>query len=308
MKDKKKEKRRKEDKLIHFFIFEIFVIFFYTIKFIPSVLYPFLSKLVGTIVFYTMRANRTLVMKNMDIVYGETISRKKKEEMCKKLFIGIVLSLCETIQIAKITDEQLLGMVVFEGEENLKEALSQGRGVVGISPHMGNFPRLQATLVKKGYPATYFSRPPSGRHLAKFFKKLIASEDVPLIYLTNRRQAIIDAHMWIKNKGMLCFYIDQHDKKGVEVDFFNRKVFAPIGAASFARKYDCPVVGLFTYRMKDGRQKIIIEGPYQLQKTENAEEDIKVNTAFFLKRIEHYVMLYPEHWYSWLHKRFPGLY
>jgi len=302
----KSKKKRGEDKLIHFFIFEIFVIFLYTVKVIPSILYPVLSKLVGTIMFYTMHANRTLVMKNMDIVYGETISRKKKEEMCKKLFSGIALSLCETIQIAKITDEQLLAMVVFEGEKNLKEAISQGRGVVGISPHMGNFPWLQATLVKKGYPATYFARPPSGRHLAKLFKKFNTSEDV--LWMTNRRKAIIDAHMWIKNKGMLCFYIDQHDSKGVEVEFFNRKVFAPAGAASFARKYDCPVVGLFTYRMKDGRQKIIIEGPYHLQKTENAEEDIKVNTAFFLKRIEHYVRLYPEHWHSWLYKRFPGLY
>ncbi|MCM8820716.1 MAG: lysophospholipid acyltransferase family protein, partial [Candidatus Omnitrophica bacterium] len=174
--------------------------------------------------------------------------------------------------------------------------------------HMGNFPRLEAVLAKKGYPATYFSRPPSGRHLAKFFKKIISSKDVPLIYITNRRQAIIDAHRWVQNKGMLCFYIDQHDSKGVEVEFFGKNVFAPAGAASFARKYNCPVLGLFTYRMEDGRQKIIIEGPYKLQKTDKIEEDVRVNTAFFLKRIEHYVRLYPEHWYSWLHKRFPGLY
>ncbi|HOL21507.1 MAG TPA: lysophospholipid acyltransferase family protein [bacterium] len=304
----KKKKKRKDDKLTHFFIFQFFVVFFYTVKFIPSVLYPFLSRIAGLIAFYTMGASRKLILKNMDIAYGDTVDREKKKDIARKLFTGIVLSLCECIQIAKLKDEQLLDMVVFEGEENLKDALGQNRGVVGISPHMGNFPRLQAVLAKKGYPATYFSRPPSGKHLAKLFRKLIASENVPLIYVTNRRQAIIDAHRWVQNKGMLCFYIDQHDSKGVEVEFFGKKVFAPAGAAAFARKYDCPVLGLFTYRMRNGRQKIIIEGPYQLQKTDNAEEDIRVNTAFFLKRIEYYVRLYPEHWYSWLHKRFPGLY
>lgn len=308
MKRKKKKKRRVDDKPVHFFIFLFFVVFFYILKILPSIYYSFLSRVTGIILFYTMKANRKLILKNMDIVYGDTISKKRKKEMAKDVFTGIVLSLCECIQVTKIRDEQLFGMFIIEGEENLKKALDEGKGCVGISPHMGNFPRLQAVLAKKGYPATYFSRPPSGRHLANFFKKLIASENVPLIYTTKRRQAIIYAHRWIQNKGMLCFYIDQHDKKGVEVEFFNQKVYAPIGAAFFARKYDCPVLGLFTYRMADGRQKIIIEGPYKLQKTENPEEDIRMNTAFFLKRIEHYIKLYPEHWYSWLHKRFRGLY
>lgn len=306
---KKKKKRKKgKDKLIHFFIFQFFVVFFYTVKFIPSILYPFISKLAGLVIFYSMNTSRRLILKNMDIVYGDIISRKKKRDMAKELFTGIVLSLCECIQIAKITDKQLIDMVEIEGEENLQKALVERKGVIGISPHMGNFPRLHAVLAKKGYPATYLSRPPSGRYLAKFFKKLIASQNVPLIYVTNRRQAIIDAHRWVQNKGMLCFYIDQHDSKGVEVEFFGKNVFAPVGAAFFARKYDCPVLGLFTYRMADGKQKIIIEGPYKLQNTDKTEEDIKVNTAFFLKRIEHYIKLYPEHWYSWLHKRFPGLY
>lgn len=304
----KKKKKRKDDKPVHFFIFLIFVLFFYTARLTPSVLYPFISRITGLILFHTMGKNRKLILKNMDIVYGDTLNRREKKEMAKKLFTGIVLSLCECIQITKIRDEQLFDMVLIEGEENLQKALKEGKGVVGISPHMGNFPRMQAVLAKKGYPAAYFSRPPSGKHLAKFFKKLISSENVPLIYLTNRRRAIIEAHRWVQNKGMLCFYIDQHDKRGVEVEFFGRKVFAPVGAATFARKYDCPVLGLFTYRMSDGRQKIIIEGPYKIQKTENPEEDIRKNTAFFLKRIEYYIQLYPEHWYSWLHKRFRGLY
>ena len=305
---KKKKKNRGEDKPIHFFIFLVFVIFFYTAKITPSALYSPISKLIGHIMYYSMRKNRKLVLKNIDIVYGDTIDFKRKNDLGRDLFSGIVLSLFECIQLTKVTDQQFLQRTIYEGEENLREALSRNKGVVGISPHMGNFPRLQLALIKKGYPATYFSRPPSGRYLARFFKEFIASVHVPLIYTTNKRQAIIDAYKWLKHKGMLCFYIDQQDNKGVEVDFFGKRVFAPAGAASFARKSGASVVGLFTYRMADGRHKIIIEGPYELQKTDDEREDIKTNTAIFLKRIEYYVSLYPEHWYSWLHKRFPKLY
>jgi KDO2-lipid IV(A) lauroyltransferase len=251
-----------------------------------------------------MRKNRKLILENMDTAYGNTVSRNEKIRICKEVFISIVLDLCETIQIGKISDKQLLDTTVIEGEENLKEALKQKKGVVGICPHMGNFPKLQAVLTKKGLPVNCFSRPPSGRHLAKFFKKLIGGVNVPLIYVEDMKKAIKESLKWLAGNGVLGIYIDQHSSSGVEVEFFNRKVLSPTGAAVFARKFNCPVVGFFTFRLPNGKQKIIIEGPYPLQKTDNSDADIQANTAFFMQRVEHYVREHPEQWFTWLHKRF----
>jgi len=169
---------------------------------------------------------------------------------------------------------------------------------------MGNFPRLQTILAKKGFPINVFIRPPSGEHLARFFKKIICSANVPFIYIMDMQDAIKESIRWLNRKGILSFYVDQHFGNGVEVEFFNKKVLSPVGAATLARKYRCPVVGLFTYRMPDGKQKIIIEGPYLMQRTDNFTEDIKANTSFFMARVEHYVREHPEQWFTWLHRRF----
>jgi Kdo2-lipid IVA lauroyltransferase/acyltransferase len=301
----KSKKRKKIQKgILHFLIFLFFVLFFYMVKILPSVIYPLLSKIAGTLAFYTMRSNRKLILKNMDIVYGNRLNRVEKLRICKEVFTSVVINLCEIIQIGKISEKQLLDMTVIEGEENLKDAFKGKKGVIGVGPHMGNFPRLQVVLNKKGFPTNYFSRPPSGRHLARFFKELISSVMVPLIYTVDMDKAIRQSIKWLKNNGLLGFYIDQHSGSGVEVDFFNRKVFSPTGAAVLARKFNCPVVGLYTYRMHNGKQKIIIEGPYSLQKTDNSVQDIQANTALFMKKIEHYVEEHPEQWFTWLSKRF----
>ncbi|MBN1445957.1 MAG: lysophospholipid acyltransferase family protein [Candidatus Omnitrophica bacterium] len=304
---KRRKKRRKSERsFLHLLIFMFFMLIFYAVKLMPAAAYPFISRLLGLLAFHTMRSSKRLVMRNLDIAYGESMGRSEKTLICKNLFASIVLNFCETVQIVKISTEKLVGMSVIEGEENLYAAMKQARGVVGISSHMGNFPRFQAVLVKKGFPVNFFSRPPSGVYLARFFRKLFGSVSIPLIYLNDKGKAIKEAQEWISGKGILCFYVDQHSGNGVEVDFFNRKVFSPVGAATFARKYDCPVIGLFTYRLADGRHKIIIEGPYPAQRTDNPSEDIRINTAFFMTRVEHYVRECPGQWYSWMHKRFPS--
>ncbi len=304
MAKKRSRGKRIQKGILHFIIFLFFVLNYYKIRLMPAVFYPVFARITGLMTFGTMRKNRKLILKNLDIAYGDGMSREEKIRICREIFVSIVLDLCETIQIGKLTDQQLLDTTVIEGEENLKTALKQGKGVVAICPHMGNFPKLQAVLTKKGLPVTYFSRPPSGDHLARFFKRLIGSVNVPLIYVVDMKKAIKESLKWLAGNGVLGFYIDQHTRSGVEVAFFNKKVFSPPGAATFARKCNCPVVGLFTYRMKDGKQKIIVEGPYPIQRTGNAAQDIQVNTAFFMQRVEHYVRQHPEQWFTWLSKRF----
>jgi KDO2-lipid IV(A) lauroyltransferase len=301
---KKSKSRKIRQEILHFLIFVFFVLIYYAVKLMPSAAYPPFSRLAGMLFFYTMQTSRKLILKNMDVAYGDTVSRAEKIRICREVFVSIVLDLCETIQIGKISGKRLLSESVIEGEDILRNALRQNRGVIGICPHMGNFPRLQAVMTKKGFPINCFARPPSGRHLAKFFAKLIGSVGVPLISVSDKSKAVKESIKWLSKNGVLGFYMDQHSGGGVQVDFFGKKVFSPTGAAVLAKKFNCPVIGLFTCRRQDGKQKIFIEGPYTLQKTGDTARDIQTNTAFFMQRIEHHVRQHPEQWFTWLHKRF----
>ncbi|MCX7917631.1 MAG: lysophospholipid acyltransferase family protein [bacterium] len=275
------------------------------IQLIPIFLFEKMIKLLGIFSFYIMKGHRKLVLKNMDIAFGDRYTKEEKIKMCKRLFEEC-MSFLEIFQLYKFNDEQLMKMVEIEGEEVLKEVLKEKRGVIAICPHMGNFPFALTILCKKGYPVNMIVARSVNVYTENDLRKLRKKFGVPSISKKDLKKAIEESQKWVKNGGILCIYLDQHAPNGVECEFFGRRVFVPTGAAVFARKYKTSVIGLYTVRIGPMKHKIMIEGPYKLKESENVSKDIKENTAFFIKKVQEWVEKYPEHWSSWLNPgRFP---
>ncbi|MCM8802639.1 MAG: lysophospholipid acyltransferase family protein, partial [Candidatus Omnitrophica bacterium] len=170
----------------------------------------------------------------------------------------------------------------------------------------GNFPFALLILNKKGYPVNTIVARSVNIYTERDLQKLREKYKVPSISKKDLKKTVEESQKWLKNGGILCIYLDQHTPNGIECEFFGRKVFVPSGAAVFARKYKTNVIGLYTVRTGPMRHKIIIEGPYKIRETKNISEDVKVNTAFFIKRVQEWVEKYPEQWSSWLNPgRFP---
>lgn len=285
------------------YIFLRILIFF--IQILPVFICGKLLKLLGDFAFYVMKGHRKLALKNLDIAFGNKYTKEEKIKICKRMFEEC-LSFLEMFQLYKFKDEQLMKMVEIEGEEVLKEVLKEKKGVIAISPHMGNFPFALTILSKKGYPINMIVARSVNVYSENDLRKLRERFGVPSISRKDLKKAIEDSQKWVKNGGILCIYLDQHAPNGIKCEFFGKEVFVPPGAAVFARKYKTNVIGLYTIRTGLMKHKIFIEGPYKIKQTKNVSEDVKENTAFFIKRVQEWVEKYPEQWSSWLNPgRFP---
>ncbi len=297
-------KKKNLQRFFHILIFVNIYGIYLLIKIIPLFFLPVISKILGNFAYFTLTKSRKRVLCNLEIAFGNKLNKKEKKRITRRLFYEIIFNFLETIALIRIHPQKLNQMVKVEGEENLKVALRKGKGVVGVCAHLGNFPIMQTVLVKAGYPVNMIARDSNNIYLARFGYNLRKRLGVPSISKWNLKKAIKESQEWIKNNGILCFYLDQHAGNGVKVKFFGRDVFVPVGAAVFSRKYGSCAVGIFSFREKDGKHRVIIEGPYPLKKTSNPSNDILENTAFFIKRVEYYVKKHPEQWFSWLHRRF----
>jgi KDO2-lipid IV(A) lauroyltransferase len=299
----KTKKIKKE--VAHILIYVNFVAFFYVIRALPAFTYRPVSRFMGCLAFFLSGSNRKKISKNLKIAYGDTFNSEERKRITKDLLSNIVLSFCEVVWAAGRDAGQIVSRAVIEGEEKLKSALATGQGVVGVCSHMGNFPLQHVILVKKGYPANVIVKNPTAMYLSRFCERLACRNNVPFISKREVKTAVKDAQEWLSStRGILSFFLDQHSGRGAKVEFYGVDVLAPTGAALFARKYNCIALGIFTHRLRDGRHRIIIEGPYPLNRTDDPEEDARINTSYFMKRVEHYVRLYPEEWFTWLHRRF----
>ena len=141
-------------------------------------------------------------------------------------------------------------------------------------------------------------------YVLRFIQRFRDRVGMPFISKENVRNAVRDSGRWLRRGGIVSFYVDQHAGRGARALFFGHPVRVPEGAAVFARKYGCPVVGIFSWRNDDGRHTVVVEGPYHLRKTGNAPADIQENTEYFIHRVQVHVAAHPEQWFTWLTRRF----
>jgi len=298
------KKKKFSQKLFHLFtyigMYEVFFIF----KIFPLSSYRFLSFLLGNFGYYTMRKTRKRIISNLKIAFGNEKTLEEMKKLAKKILIEIILNSMETIYLTLVSKKELLKLVEIDGEEKLHNCLKEKKGAVAVCAHLGNFPLMQARLTIAGFPVKAIIKDSNNPYLARFWQKTRNKMGIPFISKWDIKNAVLQSQYFLKQGEIVCFYLDQHAGNGVKAKMFGKDVFVPRGAATFSRKNRCPVIGLFPYRKKGNRHKIIVEGPYNLKITENPNQDIIENSCFFIKRVEHFVRMYPDQWFSWLHRRF----
>ena len=300
----KRLSKRIYQNILHLFVYIVVREICFVTRLFPAFSLNTLSKTAGYLTYVALRKSRRRVIDNLSIAFGKEKTQDEIFLISKQLFQELFLNFFELIYLSKIPLERIINMVEVEGEENLKEALQQNKGVVGICSHLGNFPYMQVRLQTEGYPINAIIRDSNNVYIARFARAIRKKANIPSISKWNLQKAIRQSHNNLKNNGIVCFYLDQHARNGVPAELFGREIYIPAGAAVFARKYNAPAVGIFTFRLPSGKHKVVIEKPYPLKRTSSSSQDIQDNSAYFIKRVEKYVREHPEQWFSWLHRRF----
>ena len=102
-----------------------------------------------------------------------------------------------------------------------------------------------------------------------------------------------------KHVGML---VDQHDDRGVVVNFFGRPCMANPLIALLAREYDAPIHGVCAKRLPSGRFKIELTPRLMPVKDASGQVDIPATTQRITDQIEAWIREAPEQW-LWVHRR-----
>lgn len=297
-------RRKKTEAIADIIGYVAFYGMFNILKCLPCIFYPVISKIAGNFFFFLIPSLKKKIRKNLDAAYGNQLSYKQKTFLIKKILEKQMFFVCEWALWSRIEPGKALGLIEFKNFELLKKISISRKPVVVVSAHTGNFAVMLAALTYAGLPLTWMARDANNQYLARFMDRTRRSKGIYGINKVNLTQAIAVSSQWLRKGNTLCLLIDQHSGKGVDVLFFGKKVQAPTGPVVFARKYDASVFSAFIQHKHGFRHKIIIEGPYEIVKTSNPEDDFQKNTQFFYNKIEYYVKQKPEEWFTWLHRRF----
>jgi KDO2-lipid IV(A) lauroyltransferase len=264
----------------------------------------FYGEKLGTIALYLLRKPRKIALNNLHLALGSEKSEEEIKQICRDIFKNIGRDMMETSRCPEYGDSYFKTLVRLEGKEYLDTALKQGKGVIALSAHLGNFPLMCVRLANEGYPLSIVNRLSKNLKIVKLITSVTDTFGLELIPLKPPMICVARCFKALKENRILMVHIDLNAPvTEAWVDFFGYLVPTFKGPVVFSLRTGAPILPMFTIRNPDSHHKIIIYPPFGLNTTGNAQQDITSNIARLTKIVEATIRQYPEQWW-WVLRRF----
>ena len=191
-----------------------------------------------------------------------------------------------------------------ETEKRFLALRESGGPALIFAAHLGNWELPPLVAHRYGIETTVLYRRPNLPGIAD------AVVDMRAACMGTLLPARMDAPLKLANAlqrgeaaGML---VDQHDNRGVIINFFGRKVKASALIARLARQIDCPIHGVRVVRLPDNRFRVDLTDPVEPVRDAQGTIDVEGTMQAITNVIESWIREYPEQW-LWVHRRWRPL-
>lgn len=217
-----------------------------------------------------------------------------------RVYRNILRGVLDFARLNRVSDKVFRKVVTIRGEENMRKALSKGRGVLAITAHYSAWELIPRAVALQGHKVGVVTRKLAQGRASAFFDSMRARHGAVLI---DRASGITRLMRALRDNTAVGILIDQ-DTMGVEsdfVDFMGLKARTPVGPAQLALRFGIPVLTLHISGSSGGKYELTIDEPLDLSFYEGEKGYLRL-TADLTGRIEEWIREDPEQW-IWIHER-----
>lgn len=222
------------------------------------------------------------------------------QAVIKSSFVKLAQTFLEVLYTPVLTPQNVHKFVTLENEHYLKECMAEGKGVISLNAHFGNWEWMGSSLALYGYPVVAIIKPQPNKDQTELINEYRCHAGIEVFSKGNETIGAIKA---LKQGKVVSFFSDQDaGRNGIFVPFFAKMAATPQGAAVFAKKLKLPVVPMFMLRRPEGGHRFIMQEPLFYQDTGHEEEDMEKFIAKLTKVIENIIREYPDEWVWFLRR------
>jgi KDO2-lipid IV(A) lauroyltransferase len=238
--------------------------------------------------------DKRFVTKNLKTIFPE----KSAEEIAKIriwLFRNFAKYLVDFFRYEKLDNEYIKKNIRIDNLSYFDDALKNGKGVIILSAHIGNWELGAVVVALSGYPLWAVALEHKEKEVNDFFDSQRKSKGVNVIPFSKAVRQCLD----LLNDNKIIALVGDRDftGNGVITDFFGKRARFPDGPAAFALKTGASILPCFMVRNPDDSFTLKIEKPFQFVSQGDKKEDIKMCIHEYIKIFEGYIRNYPEQWY-----------
>lgn len=181
-----------------------------------------------------------------------------------------------------------------DGVADLAQARDEGRPVILITGHFGNYDAPRTALIANGYPVGGLYNPMSNAFFNDRYVAAIGSLGKPVF--ERSRKGLAEMVRFLKSGGIVGMVADHYMKHGLPLDFLGHPAYTAISGAEMALKYNTLVMPIYGIRQPDGLSfDIRVEAPIP-------HGDPVAMTQAMNDSLSALVRVHLDQWF-WIHRR-----
>ena len=227
-------------------------------------------------------------------------SRAERHAIVRAMFGHFGRLLFEFLKFSTLSPEKMLARVDFDGEERVRLAYGQGKGILFITGHFGFWELHAIAHPLRFEPIGVLARTLDNARLNTLLEEIRRRTGNVVIY---RQGSIRKVMRLLAEKHGVAILIDQHisGADAVNVEFFERPAATTSAVAALALRTGAPVVPVFALPSGRGRYRLIYEHPIEPPAAES-DDAVRELTQRCTDVLEMYVRRHPDLW-LWMHRR-----
>jgi len=269
-------------------------------QFLPFKLSLSIGRKLGMLGPYINLKRKRIAYANLKLALGNKYGPSQLSRILKQTYINIGQGIIETLLLPKINKAYAERNFTYEGFEIIDRALKKGKGIILLTPHLGNWEMANAALPFKGYPYKAIAREQKPFLINQMLNSYREYHGCKVISKGMPIREIIKA---LRNNEIVGMLVDQDaGKGGIFVNFFNRPASWHRGVMEFALSTGCTVLPGFIIRQGGAKLKFLVCDPVVFPEDCSDEEKIRSGFSQFVSKLQEMVIRYPDQW-LWQHKR-----
>ncbi|WP_340247841.1 lysophospholipid acyltransferase family protein [Sulfitobacter pontiacus] len=243
---------------------------------------------IGPVAGYRARA-----LDNLAMIWPQ-MPQERRAEIASKCLNNVGRSFIENYSARDFPKRMAKNKPTGAGVAALEKAAEQGKPVILVTGHYGNYEAMRACLVARGYDIGGLYRNMKNPYFNVHYVQTMEAFGGPVFPQGRRGTAGFVRHL--KEGGQLVLLFDQHVFGAPALDFLGQPANTALSAAELALRYDALLIPFYGIRQADGVSfDTVLEAPVP-------HSDAVTMTQALNDSLTARVKADPEQWF-WVHRR-----
>lgn len=223
-----------------------------------------------------------------------SMSEGERDEMIRNVYIHFGRVAGDFLRSMDRSDQEVLASIEVEGYEIGMKAVDEGKGILAVLPHFGNWERLAHWFKATGGTISVVARDANSGEMNRQILRIRSNAGLHVI---SRDGGATEVFRRLKNQEIIGILPDQNSNESF-LPFFGKPAGTVLTPAKLAIKTGVPMLPVFCPRIGPAKYKLIVKEPVPIGPNTTPEEVMTYVNAEFEKVIREY----PDQ-YLWLHDR-----